>query len=83
MRCLIPCSIVEAEGLGSDFIDQINEAVARIEKNPKAYPEMRSAVRRSLVHQFPFAILYKIAPDELLILAVMHLKRHPSYWIDR
>ena len=73
----------QAEGLGCEFIDRINEAVVRIEKNPEAYPEMKNAVRRCLVRQFPFALLYKIVPGELIILAVMHLKRHPSYWIGR
>ena len=35
------------------------------------------------VRRFPFALLYKISGDEVVILAVMHLKRHPSYWRDR
>ncbi len=73
----------KAEGLGRDFIGRIDEAVARIEKTPEAYPEIRYAVRRSLVRQFPFALLYKILSDEVLVIAVMHLKRHPSYWLGR
>ncbi|NTU44921.1 MAG: type II toxin-antitoxin system RelE/ParE family toxin [Chlorobiaceae bacterium] len=73
----------QADGLGFDFAVCINEAAARIEKNPEAYPETRNRVRRCLVRRLPFALLYKILPDELLILAVMHLKRHPSYWVSR
>ncbi len=73
----------KAEGLGRDFISRIDEAVARIGKNPEAYPEIRYAVHRSLVRQFPFALLYKILSDEVLVIAVMHLKRRPSYWLGR
>ena len=73
----------QAEGLGSDFIDRIGEAVSPIEKNPEAYPKISNDVRRCLVRQFPFALLYKVGSNELLILAVMHLKRKPSYWIGR
>ncbi len=73
----------QAKGLGRDFLDQVTEAVRRIENNPEAYPEINNAVHRCLVRRFPFALLYKISGDEVVILAVMHLKRHPSYWLDR
>ncbi len=73
----------QAEGLAHDFLDQVTEAVRRIENNPEAYPEINKAVHRCLVRRFPFALLYKISGDEVVILAVMHVKRHPSYWLER
>ena len=35
------------------------------------------------VRRFPFGILYRVDPDEIVILAVMHLARQPDYWRDR
>jgi hypothetical protein len=36
-----------------------------------------------MIHRFPYAILYEDQPQAILIIAVMHLRRHPNYWIDR
>jgi hypothetical protein len=33
-----------------------------------------------VLNRFPYAILYRIASDEVQIVAVMHLHRRPGYW---
>jgi hypothetical protein len=33
--------------------------------------------------QFLYALLYSAGSDDIRILAVMHLKRRPSYWVAR
>jgi hypothetical protein len=33
--------------------------------------------------QFPYAIIYLVKPDHVWIVAVMHMKRKPSYWRER
>jgi hypothetical protein len=40
-------------------------------------------IRRYLVRVFPYAILYSVEDDYVLIIAVMHLSREPGYWKDR
>ncbi|MFN6535163.1 MAG: hypothetical protein RM021_002155 [Nostoc sp. EkiNYC01] len=40
-------------------------------------------VRRCLTRKFPYAILYTIGPDYILILAVMHCCREPGYCKSR
>ena len=44
---------------------------------------MRGDVRRRLIRRFPLGVLYRIDPDEIVILAVMHLSRRPDYWHGR
>jgi hypothetical protein len=44
---------------------------------------IRNNIRRRLIHRFPYALLYRIDPEEVIIQATMHLHRHPDYWIDR
>jgi len=37
-------------------------------------------VRRCLTRVFPYAILYTIEEDYILIVAVAHFSREPGYW---
>ena len=36
--------------------------------------------RRALVPRFPYQVVYRLRPDEIVIVAVAHLKRRPGYW---
>jgi hypothetical protein len=40
-------------------------------------------VRRCLVHVFPYAVLFSIEPDHVLIIAITHCSREPGYWRHR
>lgn len=44
---------------------------------------LRREIRRRLLRRFPYALLYKVKADAVCILAVMNLKRRPTYWVDR
>jgi hypothetical protein len=35
------------------------------------------------VSRFPYQIVYRRRPDEIVIVAVAHVKRKPGYWKDR
>ena len=74
---------LQAPRLGDDFLDKIASAVKNIGENPERWPVIRFNVRRYLVHRFPYGLLYRIDPDEIVVLATMHLHRHPNYWFDR
>ena len=74
--------------LGVDFLDEVERAFELIEKHPHRYQRLQvndpeREVRRFLLKRFPFAIVYEIRADELLIVAVAHGKRKPKYWQDR
>jgi plasmid stabilization system protein ParE len=40
-------------------------------------------MRRALVRRFPYAIYFRAAPDEIVVLAVIHGRRHPRHWQSR
>lgn len=69
--------------LGAEFLHEVKKAVKRLEADPEAAQKVRGDVRRRLIRCFPFGILYRIDPEEIAILAVMHLARHPDYWRGR
>lgn len=74
---------LQAPGLGDDFLDKIDSAVRDIGMYPERWPVIRCNIRRRLVHRFPYALLYRVDPEEVVIQATMHLHRHPDYWINR
>ena len=74
---------LEEPGLGSSFLEEVDRCLQSIEAHPEAGPLLRGAVRRRFLRRFPYALLYKIKPNGIRILAVMNLKRRPMYWVGR
>lgn len=74
---------LQVSGLGRDFLAKIASAVADIAEAPERWPVVRMNVRRRLVHRFPYGLLYRIDVAEVVVLAVSHLHRHPTYWVGR
>ena len=50
---------------------------------PDAWTRLAGNVRRVLVNRFPYGVLYEPGSTSLLVLAVMHLRREPGYWMTR
>ena len=73
----------EEVGLGAACLAEIRRSTAAIIEYPEASPIVRGTVRRRLCDRFPYALLYEQHVAEIRVLAVMHLKRRPNYWISR
>lgn len=69
--------------LGKRFLAAVQDALNRIEVNPEIYAFIDGDVRRCLTRTFPFGVLFRIKPDFIAIMAVMHLHRDPEYWKAR
>ena len=67
-------------GLGLKFLDEIDDAVDRILRFSRAWHPVSARSRRCRTHRFPFGLLYQVRPDEILITAVMDLRRDPRRW---
>jgi toxin ParE1/3/4 len=74
---------LEDPGLGSSFLQEVARCLQSIEAHPEAGVVLRGEVRRRLLRRFPFALLYKIRPGGIRILAVMNLRRRPTSWAGR
>jgi plasmid stabilization system protein ParE len=73
----------ESPGLGFEFAAEVQTAVERIKNNPEAWTLLSRRTRRCLTNRFPFGIIYELCPEEILIVSVMHLHRHPESWAGR
>ncbi len=72
-----------SEGLGEDFLAEVEHTVESMLAFPKGAPVVSKNLRRRILRRFPFGLLYAIEAEKLVIVAVAHLKRRPGYWKDR
>jgi len=75
------------EGLGVEFLDEIDAVISRIGDTPRLgspVPRVADAmIRRWGVRRFPYHVVYLELPDHLRVLAIAHDRRRPSYWVGR
>ena len=74
---------LEHTGIGAYFKEEIKKNIVRIKKFPKAATIEKGEIRKSLLHKFPYKILYSIESDHIFIIALAHQHRRPDYWIER
>lgn len=70
-------------GLGVDFMARVQDALDQISVTPELYPQVLLDVRRAPVRRYPYAIFYRIEPGQVMVLAVLHGRRHPRAWQER
>ena len=73
----------ESHGLGGKFLDEVARYIDAIVQNPNAGAKVRGEIRRRILRKFPYGILYSVRGNGIRVLAVMNLKRRPTYWIRR
>jgi len=72
-----------ALGLGSSFLDAVEDSVDKILEDPNAYQLVADEIHHKIVARFPYSLFYVIERDRIRIVAVAHQKRRPGYWHDR
>jgi plasmid stabilization system protein ParE len=73
----------QQRGLGLRFTSAIQTAIEHVVTSPLAWRILDEEVRRYLTKVFPYAVLYTVESDYVLIVAVMHCHREPDYWQHR
>ncbi len=73
----------QSKGLGSSFLFEIQQAVDEIGNGPEIWPRTRYEIRQRSIKRFPYRVLYRNDSDQIVIIAIMHLRRHPDYWVGR
>jgi len=70
-------------GLEKRFLDNLEDATARIARNPYLYRKIENNIRKCKLPHFPYAVIYRIEKETLEIIAIMHLRQAPGYWKHR
>jgi len=71
------------DGLGALFLSRIQTALRELCERPSACLAVQGPIRRKLARQFPYAVLFREDEEEIVVIAVAHLRRRPGYWIPR
>ena len=74
---------VEQDGLGLRMMEEVDNHVHWILKNPTVPPVRKGGYRRVNLKTFPYYIAYIFHKDTLWLLAIAHSHRKPEYWINR
>jgi len=70
-------------GLAEAFKLDLDHALQKLMRQPMAWPPHLKGTRRVLLDRFRYAVVYRVYPNELLVVAVMHQARRPGYWLGR
>ncbi len=70
-------------GLGIELAREIRLTTRRIKEHPFAWIKIDENIRCCPANRFPYSLLYQIINKVIVIIALMHHKRNPDYWLDR
>lgn len=73
----------ELSGLGAEFLDEILKTLERVANFPHAWHPYSNRTRRCQAKRFPYAVVYQMRDEKILIVAIAHLHREPEYWSKR
>ena len=71
------------QGLGHNFLLQVDAGLRFIERNPKVFPPEYKEARKYIVKRFPYKIIYLLDGERIVVLAVIHGKRSPILTKER
>ena len=71
------------KGLGDRFRESVEVLTVLASAHPKLGSPWKLRTRRVFLKGFPFSVVYRIEPAELVVFAVAHFKRRPTYWRRR
>jgi len=66
-----------------EFLDEVQRAYQTILANPLTWPRITRNARRHMLSRFPYAVVYHVRKDIVLVVAVAHSRRRPGYWRGR
>lgn len=70
-------------GLGARFRAEVESASEHAAVSPQSGAPIAGVARRRLLATFPFGLIYTQTAYGILIHAVAHNRRRPTYWIER
>ncbi len=71
------------KGLGDRFRESVEVAITLAAAHPKLGSLWKLRTRRVFLKGFPFSVVYRTEAAELIVFAIAHFKRRPTYWRRR
>ncbi len=70
-------------GLGHRFILETRATIYRLQYFSNLNPEIGKNIRRAILPDFPYGVIYSINDEVIEIYAIAHLHRKPAFWKKR
>lgn len=70
-------------GYGSKFLDNYVSATSFIRQFPESGTRYYERVLFTTLNDFPYSIFYLNLERSIFVLAVIHDRRRPGFWLDR
>ncbi len=74
---------IRSVGLGDAFEQELDRAFTAIRTFPRATTLIRGKLRQAPMSRFPYVIMLQLTSTRMVILRVVHGKRHPKHRIGR
>ena len=72
-----------SNAVAARFLDQVERASNRLVESPFLGAPVTPVLRRLLLQQFPYSLIYQVGSEVVTILAVAAHRRRPGYWAKR
>ena len=66
-------------GLGYEFIEEIEEGLGRLSRNPQHYTAINQKYRRVVIRRFPYLIVYEIEDNKVIVNSIRRASQKPKY----
>jgi plasmid stabilization system protein ParE len=66
-----------------DFLMEVDDTAQRVRQNPTLGPRIDHEHRFFRLKRFPFYVVYLIETTKIVVVAVSHNRRSPTYWHGR
>ena len=73
----------EKAGLGERFSAAIQATLPRVIDFPESCPFFKEDLRRAVVHEFGFLVIYRATPGSLSFVGIVHGARDVDRWLKR
>ena len=78
----------QRRGLGSGLRSEARAMLDTVRARPLTFarlslPETDLEFRRALLRRFPYAFVFMDLPEEIRVVAFVHQRRRPGYWLNR
>lgn len=65
-------------GLGDRFVGELERILAIVREHPRRFPCFHGEARKAWLRRFPFAVVYRVDEDFVVVLGCFHARRSPA-----
>ena len=73
----------QSNGLGKNYIIELECAYQLIQESPTVWPKRKKTFYFYPIQTFPFSIYYTFEEEIIIVYAIAHNARKPFYWQER